>query len=226
MNYLVVGATSAVGKEIVSQLEQMGHTVLGTTRSKDQSDTGGFYYDALSQQTIDFGHTELDGLIYLPGTINLKPFSRLTEQDFMEDFKINLLGAVKIIQQALPNFRKLSVGSVVLVSTVAVSKGLPYHASVAAAKGALEGLGRSLAAELAPKVRVNVIAPSLTDTPLAAKLLATDQRRETAMDKHPLKRIGKPSDIAPLAVFLLTGTSDWITGQVIAVDGGLSTLSV
>ena len=168
----------------------------------------------------------IDGLVYCPGTINLKPFRRLIEADFLHDFRVNVTGAVKVIQQAYNALRKSDQASVVLFSTVAVQLGMNFHSSVAASKGAVEGLVRSLAAEFSPKIRVNAIAPSLTDTPLAAGLLAGEARQKASAEMHPLKRYGNPSDIASAAVFLLNPSSSWITGQVLHVDGGLSALKV
>jgi 3-oxoacyl-[acyl-carrier protein] reductase len=157
----------------------------------------------------------------------LKPFQRLASADFQRDFEINLLGAVKVIQGCLKRLKKSPTGaSVILFSTVAVKVGMPFHASVASAKGAVEGLMKSLAAEFAPRIRVNAIAPSLTDTPLAASLLSSDDRRKASADRHPLKRIGSPQEIAGLAQHLLSDEGSWITGQVFHVDGGMSSLRV
>ena len=168
----------------------------------------------------------LDGLIYAPGTINLKPIKGLKESDFIHDFEVNVLGAVKAIKSTLNKLKKSENPAIVLFSTVAVAQGMPYHASVAASKGAIEGLTRSLAAEFAPNIRVNCIAPSLTDTPLAGKLLATPERREASDARHPLKRVGTPEEIAEIACFLLSEKAGWITGQVIGVDGGMGALKV
>lgn len=167
----------------------------------------------------------IDGLVYCPGSINLKPFNRLTTQDFLNDFNQNVIGAVSLIQKLLPNLKKAAGAGIVLFSTVAVKLGMPFHASVAASKAAVEGLAKSLAAELASsKMRVNVIAPSLTDTPLAAKLLNTEEKKEAAANRHPLQRVGTAEEIAQLVSFLLSDNSSWITGQVIGVDGGLGSL--
>jgi NAD(P)-dependent dehydrogenase (short-subunit alcohol dehydrogenase family) len=158
----------------------------------------------------------LNGMVYCPGTIQLKPFQRLTIEDFMEDLQVNFLGAVKTIQAC--------GASVVLFSTVAVKTGMPFHASVAGAKAAVEGLTRSLAAEFAPRIRFNAIAPSLTDTPLAQNLLSSDEKRQGSADRHPLKRVGTPQEIADLAVHLLSDAGAWLTGQIIHIDGGMSSL--
>jgi NAD(P)-dependent dehydrogenase (short-subunit alcohol dehydrogenase family) len=169
----------------------------------------------------------LHGLVYCPGTIVLKPFQRLTTDDFLHDLNINFLGAVKVIQNCLSRMKKNpSGGSIVLFSTVAVKTGMAFHASVASAKAAVEGLTRSLAAEFAPRIRVNAIAPSLTETPLAQNLLSSEEKRKASAERHPLKQIGSPQDIAKLAAHLLSDASVWITGQVLHVDGGMSSLRV
>ncbi len=165
------------------------------------------------------------GLVYCPGSIVLKPFQRLSREDFLNDYRQNVLGAVSLIQGLLPALKKANGASVVLFSSVAARTGMSFHASIASAKAAVEGLARSLSAELAPfQIRVNVIAPSLTDTPLASALLGTPEKREAAMKRHPLQGIGDPDKIAALAEFLLGDESTWITGQVIGVDGGLGSL--
>lgn len=169
----------------------------------------------------------LHGLVYCPGSIVLKPFQRLSIDDFLADFNLNLLGAVKVVQGCLTRLKKSPTGSsIVLFSTVAVKTGMAFHASVASAKGAVEGLTRALAAEFAPRIRVNAIAPSLTETPLAEKLLSNEDKRRAAAERHPLKRIGSPRDIAQLAVHLLSDNGSWITGQIMHVDGGMGSLRV
>jgi NAD(P)-dependent dehydrogenase (short-subunit alcohol dehydrogenase family) len=163
----------------------------------------------------------LSGVVYAPGSINLKPFKSLKPADFLADFHINALGAAHVLQVA-EKALKAGQGSVLLFSTVAVSQGMPFHASIAMAKGAVEGLARSLAAEWAPHVRVNCIAPSLTDTPLAAKLLGNEARAAAAAERHPLKRVGTVADIAEISCTLLRST--WISGEVIGVNGGMGRL--
>lgn len=219
--YLIIGGTSGIGLALTQLLEKSGHQVIAASR------TGAIAYNATTD-SIDLSQLPptLDGLVYCPGSINLKPFHRLTEQDFIDDYKINVVGAVKTIQSALPALKNSTQASIVLFSTVAVSQGMGFHASVAASKGAVEGLTRSLAAELAPKIRVNCIAPSLTDTPLAAKLLGTDDKRKASAERHPLKQIGSAEDVAQLGFFLLTEQSKWMSGQVIGLDGGMSSLRV
>jgi NAD(P)-dependent dehydrogenase (short-subunit alcohol dehydrogenase family) len=166
----------------------------------------------------------LDGLAYCPGTINLKPFHRFTDAEIADDWTVNVMGAVRAIRGALPLLKKGQLPSVVLFSSVAVQQGMAFHASVAMAKGAVEGLTRSLAAEFAPAIRVNALAPSITDTPLAARILSAPEKKTAAAERHPMKKIGSPADLAEMAAFLLSEKSAWITGQVIGVDGGLSTL--
>jgi len=220
-NFLIVGASSGIGKTLAQQLKDAGHSVLTTSRNGQPHQTFSAVTDQLDLTQLP---TALHGVAYCPGTINLKPFHRLTENDFTEDYQVNVLGAVRTLQQVLPLLKNANQASVVLFSTVAVQQGMAFHTSVAAAKGAVEGLARSLAAEWAPKIRVNVIAPSLTDTKLAEKLLASDEKKKAAADRHPLKQIGAPEDIARMATFLLTDQSSWITGQVFHVDGGLSSV--
>lgn len=218
-NFLIIGGSSGIGQALTQQLAAAGHTVVSTSRT----DSDYYTFDAVKDSLMLSELPEvLDGVAYCPGTINLKPFHRLTENDFTEDFRVNVLGAVRTLQQILPLLKNSTQASVVLFSTVAVQQGMAFHASVAAAKGAVEGLAKSLAAEWAPKIRVNVIAPSLTDTKLAEKLLSTDEKKKAAADRHPLKQIGNAEDIAQMAAFLLTDQSKWITGQVFHVDGGLS----
>jgi 3-oxoacyl-[acyl-carrier protein] reductase len=225
--YVVVGATSGIGRQVAEDLIGQGATVYALSRRGELPDGPESLIharcDVLAEQpTFPEIDEPLDGLAYLPGTINLKPFHLLRRQDFVQDLEVNYLGAVKTLQQYLPQLRKAESASIVLMSTVAVQTGLSFHSSVAGAKGAVEGLTRALAAELAPKIRVNAVAPSLTDTPLAASLLNQPAKRESAAKRHPLQRVGTTADIASAVCFLLWEQSDWITGQVLAVDGGLS----
>ena len=217
--FLIIGGTSGIGLALYKQLKEAGHQVITSSRQGD------IRFDAITD-TFDPSllPEKLDGVAYCPGSINLKPFHRLTAQDFQDDFNINLVGAIKVVQSVLPKLKNADQGSIVFFSTVAVAQGMPFHASVAASKGALEGLTKSLAAELAPKIRVNCIAPSLTDTPLAAKLLSSEDKKKASAERHPLKQVGSPEDIAALAAFLITSQSKWISGQIVGIDGGLSTL--
>ena len=229
-NIFIVGGNSGIGLEMVNLLNNGQHNIhIGSRTEKSAANMSGvdhFSFDATNEPLqLEALPETLDGLAYCPGTIRLKPFQRLTANDFREDFKINVLGAVNVIQACLKRLKKASGGaSIILFSTVAVGTGMPFHTSVASAKAAVEGLTRSLAAELAPRIRVNAIAPSITDTPLAQDLLSSEDRRKAAVDRHPLKRIGDPRDVAGLAVHLLSDASAHITGQVIPVDGGLGVI--
>jgi 3-oxoacyl-[acyl-carrier protein] reductase len=228
--FVVVGGSSGIGLDITRRLIDKYASVLVVSRSADSlAGLSGVTHLPLDISREAIAREELpanvQGLVYCPGSIRLRPFHRLTEEDFMADWRINCLGAVNAIQSCLPSLKKADgVASIVLFSTVAVGTGMPFHASIASAKGAVEGLTRSLAAELAPKIRVNAIAPSLTDTPLAKALLSDEGRRSAAADRHPLKRFGTARDIAAAATFLLEDASAWITGQVIAVDGGMGSV--
>jgi NAD(P)-dependent dehydrogenase (short-subunit alcohol dehydrogenase family) len=167
----------------------------------------------------------IDGVVYCPGTINLKPFHRITITEFKQEMDVNFFGAVRLLQACLKGLKKSANPAVVLYSTVAVQTGMGFHAGIASAKGAIEGLTRSLAAEWAPsKIRVNAIAPSLTETPLAAALLSSPERKEASDKRHPLGRVGTPEDIAEATSFLLSPKSSWMTGQIIHVDGGMAHL--
>ncbi len=226
--FLVIGASSGIGHALAGMLAGQGHRVLATYNTRSPQPISGvewFPLDVLNPQADwSFVPEQLDGLAYCPGAINLKPFARATPDDFRKDFELQLIGAVRSIQASLPALKKSSSASVVLFSTVAVQSGFGFHAIVGASKGAVEGLARSLAAELAPAVRVNVVAPSLTDTPLAAQLLSNEERRSASAQRHPMKRVGVAGDPAAAAQFLLGDGSSWITGQVIHVDGGMGVL--
>lgn len=229
--YLIIGASSGIGKKLAEQLVDSGHRVYATyLKNKPATKTGliEFHYLNVLDENIspDFLPDSLDGLVYCPGSINLRPFERIKPSDFVADFNLQVTGAIKVIQAALPRLKKAENSSIVLFSTVAVQTGFPFHTQVSASKGAIEGLTRALAAEFAPKIRVNCIAPSLTDTPLSAPLLNTVQKRESNALRHPLKKTGTPQNIADMAEFLLSGKGSWISGQVFHVDGGMSSLKV
>lgn len=228
-NIVVVGGTKGIGRSIVELLEAENLFVIARNKNQlTETETLHFTEADVAQQCIDLALLPdvIDSLVYCPGSINLKPFHRLTAMDFLTDWQVNFMGAVNILQQLLPKLKKADHPSVVLFSTVAVSVGMPFHASIAAAKGAVEGFAKSLAAELAPHIRVNCIAPSLTQTPLAEKLVNTTEKMEAGNKRHPLQRIGQPKDIAEMACFLLSDKASWITGQILCVDGGMSTLKI
>lgn len=211
-------ALHLVGRD-ADRLEALGQELGCSTSIADVEDD-----DAFSRVVAE-ADSPLAGLVYAVGSINLRPVARLTVADFTRDFRLNAMGAALAVQAALPALKAASqTASVVLFSSVAVAQGFAAHASVSMAKGAVEGLTRALAAELAPKIRVNAVAPSLTDTPLAAGLTSNPQMAATIAQLHALPRLGKPQDVAALAAFLISDQADWMSGQVIAVDGGRSRL--
>jgi NAD(P)-dependent dehydrogenase (short-subunit alcohol dehydrogenase family) len=233
-NFVVAGGSKGIGLELVRQLVSAGGRVHVYSRTTGElTPNNQIVHHACNFLDDDFDATTLPehihGVAYCAGSINLRSFRGLKLEDFRTDFEINVMGAVKFLKACMPGLKSSSedqATSVVLFSTVAVGKGLPMHASVAAAKGAIEGLTHSLAAEWAPAIRVNCIAPALTETPLAASFLATDEKRAAMAAKYPLKRTGRPADIASMAKFLLCPDHSWVTGQCIGVDGGMSTLGV
>ncbi len=228
--YLVIGASSGIGLQMAKTLAAQGDKVISTynTHAVDNSDNIVYHHLNVMDDDINFSFLPevLDGVVYCPGSINLKPFGRIKPEDFTTDFNLQVGGLIKILQAAFPALKKSQHASVVVFSTVAVQLGLPFHSQVSASKGAIEGLTKALSAEWAPSIRVNCIAPSLTDTPLAATLLNTDEKKAANALRHPLKKIGTASDIANMAAFLLSENASWITGQIMHVDGGMSTIKV
>lgn len=221
--YFVAGHRSGIGRALTELLLNRGDAVVGLSRSA--SDLAHPKLTEVHADVLDWDGSglpdQLDGLVYAPGSINLKPFKGYKPEEFRSDFEINALGAALLLQKAEKPLRAGN-GSVLLFSTVAVAQGMSYHASIAMAKGAVEGLVRSLAAEWAPAVRVNALAPSLTDTPLASKLLGNEARAAAAAERHPLKRVGQAGELAHAGLALLD--NPWISGQILGVDGGMSSL--
>lgn len=233
-NYLIIGGSAGIGAALAHRLHASGHKlhitgrnaepmratakILGATHTlTDCRDTD--FQDKVRTAAGD----KLDGLAYCAGTINLKPLARLTEQDFLEDYRVNALGAANAIQASLPALKASEgMASILLFSSVAVGQGFASHASISMAKGAVEGLARALSAELAPKIRVNCIAPSLTETNLARQITSNSAIAQSVAALHALPRLGQPDDIAAMGALLLSPDGGWITGQVIAVDGGRS----
>jgi len=228
-NILIIGGSTGIGLEIIKKLKSENANIFVASRHKGDLDENIKHFEVdingdISQLINNLPPT-LHGVVYCPGSINLKPFGRLTENDFLNDFKINVLGAVKILQSVITKLKNSNGASVVLFSTIAVKTGLGFHASIAAAKGGVEGLTVSLAAEFAQsKIRFNAIAPSLTDTPLASSLLSTPEKKEASNKRHPLGRYGTADDIASAAIFLLSDQSSWMTGQILNIDGGMSVI--
>ncbi|WMN06932.1 SDR family oxidoreductase [Marivirga arenosa] len=224
-NILIVGASSGIGLSLAKKLQDKGANLTLASRTKPDL-SGDFQFIELDVLDIKDELNELPdtlhGLAYCPGSINLKPFQSIKENDYLNDFRLNTVGAALVIQKSLKSLKNAKGSSIVLFSTVAANTGLSFHASIAAAKGALQGFGLSLAAELASKkIRVNLVAPSLTDTPLAKNLLSTDEKKEASDKRHPIGRYGKAEDISNAAEFLLDSENSWITGQIIGVDGGM-----
>ena len=228
-NYLVIGGSSGIGKEI-SELLSNENIVFSTSRNEineSNENIRHIKYDVLEDE-LDPGllPDQIDGFVYCPGTINLRPFRSLKLETFRSDLELNLIGAIKTLQIILTRLQQSPSSSIIFYSTVAVKTGMPFHSSVSSSKSALEGLTKSLAAEFAPKIRVNCIAPSIVNTPLANKFLNTEDKIEKAAARHPLNKIGTAKEIAQLTQYLLDEKSKWITGQIINIDGGISSVKV
>ena len=222
--FLLVGANSAIAKACNAMLQASGAQTIGLSRGV----LDGFNK---AHQLVDYNKVHLpvieepiDGLVYFPGTINLKPFHRIGKEEFVHDFNVNTMGAVEVLQTYFPNLKKGNQPSVVLLSSVAAQTGLPFHSSISMAKAAIEGLALALAAEWAPTIRVNVVAPSLTESPLSERFLSTPEKTDAAQNRNPMKKVGSTKEIAEAICFLLNDSSSWMTGQVIAVDGGYGKL--
>ncbi|MFC3559250.1 SDR family NAD(P)-dependent oxidoreductase [Pedobacter jamesrossensis] len=229
-NILIIGASSGIGLDLLQLLSKQGANVYTASRGRSERWPESVHYlqiDVLENMDSlsSFLPEVLHGLVYCVGNINLKPFPRITESDLMEDFRLNVVGATKTIQLSLKALKNAGSSSIVLISSVAARTGMGFHASTAASKSAIEGLAVSLAAELSSnQIRVNVVSPSLTDTPLSEKLLNTPEKMEASKKRHPLGKYGEPADISAAVAFLLSSESSWITGQILPVDGGMGSL--
>lgn len=226
--FVIVGGSSGIGLGTVRRLVQAGQAVTVVSRNWSHADD----LPSVRHLAVDVTEEEpswdglpdtIHGLAYCPGTIRLRSFRGLTADDFREDYELNVIGAVRSIQAALRSLKAADASSVVLFSTVAAATGIPLHASIAAAKAGVEGLVKTLAAELSPKTRVNCIAPALINSPLASRFFGDAEKEKALAARYPMQRTGTIDDIASMAEFLLTGGT-WITGQVLGVDGGMSTI--
>jgi 3-oxoacyl-[acyl-carrier protein] reductase len=223
---IIIGGSKGIGKAITESLLNE-HKVINISRTSpdfQHSNLSHFSCDVLTDELPQI--EEADGLIYCPGSINLKPFNRLSIDDFKTDFEINVIGAVKCIQTYTKALSTSDSASIVLFSTVATKLGMPFHASIATAKSAVEGLTKSVAADLAPKIRVNAIAPTITDTELAAKFLRNERMIESTVQRHPLKKYLEPSEVAAMATYLLSDVSKSISGQIFNLDCGIVSLKL
>jgi NAD(P)-dependent dehydrogenase (short-subunit alcohol dehydrogenase family) len=225
--FIIAGGSSGIGRALYQQLSDAGHHVIVLSRERHDLP------DSAEHHVVDFSDSalilpditaELHGIVYMPGSILLKPFRSLSRGDYETDYRLNVLGAVDTIKKYQSLLSKNTTTSILLMSTVAVGTGMPYHSLVASSKGAIEGLTRALAAELSPNIRVNAIAPSLTETPLAEKLLNTEEKKQAGRERHPMKQIGQSEDIAAYMAMLLSDAAKFVTGQILAIDGGMGSL--
>lgn len=225
-NIVLIGGSYGIGNSIAQEMKAQHNVwVACRTAIEETANLKHIPFDVTSE-VIDVSVFPeiIDGFVFLPGSINLRPFRGIKPEVFASDMQLNFFDMVKILQLLLPNLQKSTQASLVLFSSVAATIGMPFHTSVAASKGAVEGFAKALAAEYAPKIRVNVIAPSLTQTPLADKFLNNEVKQEKSAERHPLKRFGQPEDLAAMTAFLLSDKSSWISGQIFHIDGGMSTL--
>lgn len=221
--FLFIGANSDMATAAATHFKQQGIEVIGLSRSECSGDySQSHIISGLSETDFPQLEGQIDGLVYFPGSVNLKPMRSLKEFDLMEEYKINVLGAFNAVKMYLPNLKLSPQASIVLFSSVAVQLGMPFHASVGMNKGAVEGLVRSLAAELSPEIRVNAIALSLTETKMTQRMVNTEDKKQAIAQRHPLNAIGKSEDVTHMLEFLLTPKSTWMTGQILHLDGGMS----
>ncbi len=225
-NILIIGGSKGIGFEILKQ-QLENNQVYNISRNAPNISHANLKHFGLNVLTDNLPEIEnIDILIYCPGSINLKPIGSLSIDDFRNDFEINVIGAVKSIQKYLPALRKGTNPSIVLFSTVAAKLGMPFHASIATAKAGIEGLVKSLGAELASVVRVNAIAPTITETTLAAGILRNDRMKENMMERHPMKNYLKPEEVASMANYLISDQAKSISGQVFEMDYGIVTFKI
>ena len=220
-NIVIIGGTKGIGKAIVSEVVDNNNVVCLSRNQTDFShDNYTFHnFDALVDDYPDF--ESVDCLIYCPGSINLKPISTLSLDDFRNDFELNVIGAVRAIKKYLNLLKKSGSASILLFRTVATKLGMPYHASVSVAKSGIDGLVKTLGSELAPKVRINAIAPTITNTELASKILRNDKVIENMVERHPLKKILSSNEVAKMASFLISEDASSISGQIFNMDAGI-----
>ncbi len=224
---LIIGGSRGIGNNIVKEQLSLGKECVSISRNNS-----GIHDNLLQEFNVDVTSGELpdidniNSLVYCPGSIILKPFSQITEDEYKNDFEINVLSAIRCIKKYINAIKSFENASIVLFSTVAVNQGMPFHSSVSVAKAGVEGLSKTLAAEFAPKVRVNCIAPTLTKTDLASRILRNERIEENIANKHPLKRICDAGDISSMATFLISEKAKNITGQILRVDAGMSTLKI
>ena len=219
--------SKGIGREIVNSQLEKGNYCYNFSRTESGINNQNLIEEKIDILSDDLPNIEnIDSVIYCPGSINLKPILQLKEEDFVNDFNINVLGAIKTVKTYLNNLKKGDDPSLLFFSTVAVGQGMPFHSSVSVAKAGIEGLTKSLAAELAPSIRVNCIAPTITRTDMAKRILRNEKIEENIANKHPLKKICEAKDISDMADFLISHNAKNITGQIMHVDGGMSTLKI
>ncbi|MCS7064358.1 MAG: SDR family oxidoreductase [Methylacidiphilales bacterium] len=224
---LVVGGSRGIGAAVARGARDAGAEVVVASRTRGNWDGEWWEWDVTREDGVQEVEGNLDGVVYCPGSVVLKPFGSLRGEVWRQEWELNVMGAVRVLQRCeRALFRGEGVGSVVLVSSVAAGVGMRYHACVGTVKGAVEGLGRSLAAEWAPRVRVNVVAPSLTNTMLAGRLLETEEKRKAVAERHPLTGYNEAEDVAGMILFLLGDGARRVTGEVWRVDGGVGAVRV
>ncbi len=224
-NILIIGGSSGIGKYLAENLSAEHHIIATYRNHEIKNENIKSYQLDVTKDYLDLDLPEvLDGVVYCPGNISLKPFTRFSPEDFLKDYELQFLGAVKILQYAMPNLKKSANASVVLFSSVAAQKGFAFHSLVAPHKAALEGFTKAMAAEYAPKIRFNCIAPSLTQTNLSAGILSNEEKIKKMGELNPMKRVGQPQDIGDFASYLLSDKASWITGQIFHIDGGSSVI--